>query len=548
MKNDQDLIFVNYKVTDDSKEIDEIYGITPKISDLLQSMYEKVERKNKHAISELNNYIGQYPWIPQFKNLLIVLYYNLGYHEKSHELNHQLIEEFPDYLFGRINLVYEYLNQKEYDKIPDILGDNLEIKLLYPERNEFHISEVATFYQIVIRYFTEINDIENAEGRLKSLKEINEKFGNMYDEQITGLELLIFNARFWSANERLKKLSEKARKVKVIPVKVVEPTTEKPKFRNELIEELYRNNMRMDRNLIFQILSLPRETLIPDLHDVIYDSIARFDYFKNDSERNSLTHEFIFHAMFMLTELKSEESLNVILDILRQEIVYLEYWLGDYLTEDLWEIFFNLGLNQIDKLKNFLFEPNHYVYTRMLMSDAVSQIALHYPDRRDEIIEWYKDVINEFISRKDDGTIIDSDLNGFMIGDILDIDARELLPNIKHLFDFELVSEVICGNFEDVEREFISPKFIRNNIKKNFDDIYSRYDDILETWHYYQEEKSKSSTIKKYSGSYLNENEVEEVDYDEDESTNINKFAKIGRNDHCPCGSGKKFKKCCLKN
>jgi len=23
---------------------------------------------------------------------------------------------------------------------------------------------------------------------------------------------------------------------------------------------------------------------------------------------------------------------------------------------------------------------------------------------------------------------------------------------------------------------------------------------------------------------------------------------KIGRNDHCPCGSGKKYKKCCISN
>ncbi|WP_256476707.1 SEC-C metal-binding domain-containing protein [Bradyrhizobium sp. 186] len=25
-----------------------------------------------------------------------------------------------------------------------------------------------------------------------------------------------------------------------------------------------------------------------------------------------------------------------------------------------------------------------------------------------------------------------------------------------------------------------------------------------------------------------------------------NPFRKVGRNDPCPCGSGKKFKKCCL--
>lgn len=29
-------------------------------------------------------------------------------------------------------------------------------------------------------------------------------------------------------------------------------------------------------------------------------------------------------------------------------------------------------------------------------------------------------------------------------------------------------------------------------------------------------------------------------------NTGIRKKNKIGRNDSCPCGSGKKFKKCCL--
>lgn len=28
----------------------------------------------------------------------------------------------------------------------------------------------------------------------------------------------------------------------------------------------------------------------------------------------------------------------------------------------------------------------------------------------------------------------------------------------------------------------------------------------------------------------------------------VRKHAKVGRNDPCPCGSGKKFKNCCMKN
>ncbi|HYA72113.1 MAG TPA: SEC-C metal-binding domain-containing protein, partial [Roseiarcus sp.] len=30
------------------------------------------------------------------------------------------------------------------------------------------------------------------------------------------------------------------------------------------------------------------------------------------------------------------------------------------------------------------------------------------------------------------------------------------------------------------------------------------------------------------------------------EAPHVNPFRNVGRNDPCPCGSGKKFKKCCL--
>lgn len=37
------------------------------------------------------------------------------------------------------------------------------------------------------------------------------------------------------------------------------------------------------------------------------------------------------------------------------------------------------------------------------------------------------------------------------------------------------------------------------------------------------------------------------IDYDIKGQTIINDMPKVGRNEPCPCGSGKKYKKCCLK-
>lgn len=43
------------------------------------------------------------------------------------------------------------------------------------------------------------------------------------------------------------------------------------------------------------------------------------------------------------------------------------------------------------------------------------------------------------------------------------------------------------------------------------------------------------------------EEELKKLYKEQKESTTIRKEKKIGRNDPCPCGSGKKYKKCCGK-
>lgn len=43
------------------------------------------------------------------------------------------------------------------------------------------------------------------------------------------------------------------------------------------------------------------------------------------------------------------------------------------------------------------------------------------------------------------------------------------------------------------------------------------------------------------------ESELKKLYKEQKESTTIRKGKKIGRNDPCPCGSGKKYKKCCGK-
>ncbi|MDQ6843211.1 MAG: SEC-C metal-binding domain-containing protein, partial [Bacteroidota bacterium] len=65
---------------------------------------------------------------------------------------------------------------------------------------------------------------------------------------------------------------------------------------------------------------------------------------------------------------------------------------------------------------------------------------------------------------------------------------------------------------------------------RKIENIFQLYTTIVNTW-----------------ASYLEDEESFEDDYFEDDEIQVPAVStKIGRNYPCPCGSGKKYKKCCM--
>ena len=99
-----------------------------------------------------------------------------------------------------------------------------------------------------------------------------------------------------------------------------------PTFHHEEIQELYRYGLRIDQEILRNILALPRETLLRDLENVLLDSQRRFEFFKKKTEENERGDEqeldFPLHALFLLTELKATEKLPLILDHLGRGTIF----------------------------------------------------------------------------------------------------------------------------------------------------------------------------------------------------------------------------------
>ena len=521
-----------YEITGETDFMDKEYRITPEIKELIQDLYYQVQDKKKGIVNKLLKTIKKYPQIPQFKNYLTVAYNLSGNPRKAYECNNWILKEHPDYFFGRVNLAAQYFEQKEYDKIPEVLGKLMEIHALYPDRKVFHVSEVMAFNKLAVAYFSAIGNLGAAESRFKMMEEIDVEHPDTFQA-----EMYLIPERMKAGAKMLDEEDKTRRTVKAKTYDKSIQTSKEPEFNHPEIRQLYDNDMRIDHQIIKEILGLPRESLINDLETILEDVVRRYEYFKNKVREDEWVEEeqvFLIHALFLLAELNATESLYKILQLLRQDEELLEFWFGDFLTAEVWRSIYQLGKNQLEKLKQFALEPNIYTYARSAISTAVEQIAYHEPERKPEVVEWIKDVLTFLLDNRDAEDLIDSDFIGFIIGDIMDLKAKELLPLVKTFFNQGLVSKSICGDFKDVENGTIN-KPEKDYYKYTLYNIYDRYKHILTTWAGYNEEE------KDLDDSGFNDYDM--TDYQSEYLTDS--APKIGRNNPCPCGSGKKYKKCC---
>ena len=537
----------SYKITSDPHFMDEQNAMTPKLHQQFESLYFQVTKnKNlKKYIKKILELIEKHPDNPQLKNLLSGAYDNLGQPEKALEVNHWILKEHPDYLFGKINMAVEYYMKGEYEKMPEVLGEDMEIQALYPERDTFHVSEVTGFYRTAILYFLGMDDIESAKDRLEIIKQIapdepNTKMGQQF------IETYIAEKNMNAMVEEHKNHSGVVHRGNTLPPQ----SEEEPVFTNIIIDELYNYNLHIDPTLLKEILALPRETLIADLETVLDDALRRYEYFKEDVELFGWDDDkmsFPLHAIMLLGELRAEESLPKILEIFHQNEEFLEFWFADHLYETLWEPLFHIANNHFDVIKKYMKEPGVDIYAKSVLSNMVMQTAFHHPERDLEVFEWFSELLDFYINSPVEDNITDDVLNAYIISDIIYLRYKDLLPKIKTFYLNDSVDEFVVGDFNTVEKDISEPRDLHR--KKTLMHITDRYREIILTWPEYKE-TDEDVILNEYGD--LPEEKDDHYAFEnyhlENVSDNqpVHREKKIGRNDPCPCGSGKKYKKCCM--
>ncbi|GAB4252103.1 MAG: hypothetical protein Kow0027_16570 [Saprospiraceae bacterium] len=544
----------NYTITDDPDELDNGENYSPEIEYLLRNAYRKLKEGKIRKAGYLKKLVEKYPHIPAFQNYLVVYYMQKGLVEEAYQVNHRIIEEHPDYLFGKINLAGEYLNKGKPEEVPKILGQALDLKDLYPERKVFHVSEFRALFGVAVNYFLATDNFEAIEGRM----DMAEKVLGKDDELLRNLKWQILLKRMERGDESISEPTDMQGYKKIIREydKTVQ-TGEPPTFHHEEIWQLYQHGLKIDHSILKRILELPRGTLVEDLETVLLDSLRRYEHFRNKLKADDCNEEelyFPLHALFLLTELRATESLPAILEHLRQGGELLDFWHEDHLFETLWHFIFHLGKEQLDLFKAFVLERNISYEGKSVISQAVLQIALHYPERKSEIVHWYEDILDTFLDNIEDAGLIDIDFISNLLSDVADLSASHLLPKIKQFYELDLVDEFYTGSYESLEKGVLNAEadFMKNEV---FENIFDHYLNITTTWYGYmpeEQKKGRGAILQKALGVFQKKKQREKESapptklWTESQGTMKREMPKVGRNDPCPCGSGKKYKKCCF--
>lgn len=509
-----DLEFKNYKIT--WEPIGE--GLPESLNFHLQKLYKELENPKAKTESTLQKLIKKYPNSPQLRNYLSSLYMELGEKEKAWQVNDVLLQKHPDYFFAKVNKANQFMEEQEFGKVVDLMGKGFDLKELYPDRDVFHISAFLSMQNIAVKYYGKIGDLVQAEKRLEMMKEVDQESAQ-YQQAKGSIEVI----RIEKMQERLEE--EERKRITPKTTFKFDKNIKFPQLQLRETDQLYEKEI-LSEEFIDTYLSLDREKVIADLETVLKKSY-------HHHQESSPDYEAV-HALFMLGALEAEKSLPVVLEMMRQDEDYFDDVFGTIYTELAWIPLLKLSKNQLNLIEDYLKLPGLHTYFRSVALDALTQVYCHYPNRAEEVVEIYKNLLHYFSKVNPEENIIDSQFISFLIWDLADLKQAQLLPKIKALYEKGYVLESVSGSFEEVEKD----------IKKTESDSQNKRE-IKSLKEIYRE----LSTPSPFDSDWKDSFSMEDSFYDKlltTEETFTREHKKIGRNDPCPCGSGKKFKKCCL--
>ena len=299
-----------------------------------------------------------------------------------------------------------------------------------------------------------------------------------------------------------------------------------------------------------------RDWIIPNLIEVVRDATA---YARFHVDNDDGTHQFAVH---LLAEFQAKEALPAIFDSL--SLTTDEIWdhlYGDGLFEAMPGILNRLIGDEPEFYDQQLRDPQTPTALKVCLSQALRYVVARKIISWETYGSWLRDYLELAIQSENEEVVTD------IVCDILDTANPDYIPIVRSAFEKELVDEGMIG-LEYAVKELSTRSYplekMLPNPKRDFSDTVKE----LSNWAWFNESPRRpvlpepsppsidfsqalfgnllgTSTNHSFSENDFFEDEYDE--YDDEVLESLQTGQKVGRNEPCPCGSGKKYKVCCLK-
>ena len=166
---------VGYEITSEPLVNSAFQSLPTATQKELNDIFEKVQnpfyRDKAGMISRLEDLVLQYPRVPQISNYLAASY-QMTRNKKAKARVEENYKQHPDYLFARIDYARLCLERGDLAKVKEIFKEGFDLKLIYPQRRRFHVTEFVAFNFIICIYHRLSGDWESAKLVTQLLEEV----------------------------------------------------------------------------------------------------------------------------------------------------------------------------------------------------------------------------------------------------------------------------------------------------------------------------------------------------------------------------------------
>ena len=265
--------------------------------------------------------------------------------------------------------------------------------------------------------------------------------------------------------------------------------------------------------------------------------LESLDYvYQNAEELHEEDSDYFLHfyAMHLLAEFREKKAFPYLIALLRLPENHIDFILGDILTESLHRFLLCTFDNEnLQMLFDVIECCELHDFSRL---SAIKAYELLYKEGfvdQEEFISYIRSLIYEKLSDDDSYVVFTA-----LVGCVIDRHLFQMIPDVRFLYEKGIVDHSMHGAYDS----FIDWIFYEKHPEKTtyINDAIAE----LEQWSCFNQDRS----INEHE---CLEEESEEIfddligkDYAVDQVITPQR-EKTGRNDPCPCGSGKKYKKCC---